>query len=74
MKKRNYLQSFNLFNKNAGKQNSNCPYLKSEKNVKNKILELHFINPNILFMDSIKPDPISRAKTAEFGKTQQNNR
>lgn len=63
-KRRNLLLTFNLFNRNAAKENTSEFLFKPIKEEKKNILELHFINPNILFMDQVKLQSVSRVKTA----------
>lgn len=58
------LNSFNLFSRGTAHRRKQLS--RSKKSQPNKkVVELYFINPNILFMDNERPDKIMRTQTAD---------
>lgn len=73
-KSNNILNSFNLYNQHA--VNLKLPENKANKNSANskKVIQLHFVNPNIMFLDIAKTDKVYRTKTAMVSKKRQINK
>lgn len=59
-----FLNSFNLFSRETAHRRNQFSRSKKSQPSK-KVVELYFINPNILFMDNERPDKVIRTQTAD---------